>query len=225
MGTPIRSEVQPQNPPIEQPSGISTVTQDEGQPQTRLPEERSPIKSNTPTINQGERQAQNEAIASGTTLTPEQRATRKARLAVVLDRGIVQDRLKVDLPSDVHGEWVRDDPLEVHRLQLMGFEIDRQYAPNQSLHNDGTGTARIADVVFMTTSRENKEIIDEIRHDQMMRTNDPRMAREERELRSNIASESGGEVPTFTESQTRTARTADVAAALREADAQIKPIT
>jgi hypothetical protein len=225
MSTPIRSEAEPQTPPTEKPGSVGVNVTENPQPQTRLPEERSPIKSTTPTINQGTHQARNEASATGTVLTPEERARKKARLATVLDRGVVQDRLEVKLPPDVYGEWVRDDPLEIHRLRTMGFEIDREHAPNQSLHNDGTGAARVADVVFMTTTRENKELIDEIRHEQMMRLHDPRKGREERELQANIAAESGGDVPTFTESQTHSARTADVAAALREADAQIKPIT
>lgn len=225
MSAPIRNAADTSPLSDEKPGAVGVQVQDNPQPQTIPPEARSPIKSETPTINQGERQARNEAIATGTVLTPEERAKRKARLASVLDRGVVQDRLTVALPPDVYGEWVRDDPLEVHRLRTMGFEIDREHAPNQALHNDGSGAARIADVVFMTTSRENKDLIDEIRHEQMMRLHDPRKSREERELQAGIAAESGGDVPTFVESQTRTARTADVAAALREADAQITPIT
>lgn len=156
-------------------------------------------------------------------LSPEERAKRKARLAVLLDRGLIQDRLSVPLPADKHGEWVRNDPLEIHRLETLGFEVDTKFANAHALHNDGSGAAVVGDVIFMITSRENKELIDEIRHEQFLASNNPRKSREEREFEEKVKGESGGDVPTFTESKTRGARKEQIAAALQEVDAQTKP--
>ena len=156
-------------------------------------------------------------------MTPEERAKRKARLGVLLDRGLISDRLNVPLPPDKHGEWVRNDPLEIHRLETLGFEVDREFATSRALHNDGSGSAVVGDVIFMTTSRENKELIDEIRHEQFLRTNNPRKSREETEFEEKVKGESGVDIPTFTESKTRGARKEQIAAALQEVDAQTKP--
>lgn len=157
-------------------------------------------------------------------MTLEERAKQKARLAVLLDRGIVQDRLTVELPSDLHGEWARNDPLEIQRLRTFGFEVDTKYAPAHALHNDGTGSAVVGDVVFMITSRENKEIIDEIRHEQFLRSNSPRKAKEEKQFEEKTDKDTGGQIPTFVDSQQRVARREQIMAALLEADAQIKPV-
>ncbi|MBA2704698.1 MAG: hypothetical protein H0U60_12705, partial [Blastocatellia bacterium] len=87
MSAPIRSAAETSPLSDERPGAVGVTVHDNAQPQTNPPAERSPIKSDTPTIQQGERQARNEAIATGTVLTPEERAKKKARLASVLDRG------------------------------------------------------------------------------------------------------------------------------------------
>lgn len=93
------------------------------------------------------------------------RAARKAKLARVLDMGYLNDRLAVPLPTDVHGEWVRDDPLEIQRKMELGFQIDTKYAAPKALHSDGTGKPKIGDVVFMVTSKENFDLLEEIRRE------------------------------------------------------------
>ena len=98
------------------------------------------------------------------------RSEKKARLSVVLERGMTAERLTVRLPAGVYGEWVANDSMEIARLQGMGFEVDTKYAPNRALHGSGSGEARVADVIFMTTSMETKELIDEIRADNFVRT-------------------------------------------------------
>lgn len=75
-----------------------------------------------------------------------------ARFAEVLDRGITNDRLTVPLPPDVHGEWCPNDAQSIHRLQLLGFEVDDKFAINRSLHSDATGKPIVSDVIFMTQS-------------------------------------------------------------------------
>src|SRR5213080_119423 len=67
---------------------------------------------------------------------------KKAKFARVLKRGFAVDRLTVDLPPDIHGEWVPED--QVDRAKLLGFEIDTEYAKQRQLHPAGDGSARIA---------------------------------------------------------------------------------
>lgn len=93
------------------------------------------------------------------------RAEHKARLAQVLDRGIVNDRLHVALPEDMHGEWVPNSKEEIYRMQTLGFDVDRTYAKKRALHNDGTDAAIIGDVIFMTCPKMVKEVIDEVRRE------------------------------------------------------------
>ena len=144
---------------------------------------------------------------------PESRASRKARLAQVLNRSIVNDRLNVALPPHLVGEWVRNDPMEINRMQALGFQVDTEYAPNRAIHGGGRAGAIIGDVIFMTTDRENKQMIDEVRHEQFLKLNAPRNAKEEKDYLK-VTQDDRDAIPTFSESQTREATRDDIAAAL-----------
>jgi hypothetical protein len=222
MGTPIKSAAEGGQPPAppEEKKGL-----DNPQLQAHPKADDSPVidPKAQPPIMQGEAQPPLQQQEVKRVMSPEERAQKKARLAVLLDRGFIQDRLKVPLPDDLHGEWVRNDPIDIQRLRTLGFEVDTQYATSRSLHNDGTGSAVIGDVIFMTTSRENKELIDEIRHEQFLRSNSPRKAREEKQFEDKTAKDTGGQIPTFTDSTQRTMRKEELAAALQEVDTQTKP--
>jgi hypothetical protein len=128
------------------------------------------------------------------------RAGRKARLATVLERGMTADRLSVKLPDDLYGEWVANDPMEIARLQSMGFELDTEYAPKRALHGSGSSEARVGDVVFMITGKETKELMDEIRRDKYEEAHGrPKKQKEETEFKSGMAEDAAG-VKTITES-------------------------
>lgn len=115
-----------------------------------------------------------------------ERASKKARLASVLDRGMVGDRLSVDLPKDVYGEWVPNDKVEIHRYEALGFEVDKKYASSRSLHSDGAeGTSIVGDVIFMTCDMETKEIIEEIKKENYDKVNAPLKSKEERDFELN----------------------------------------
>jgi len=90
-------------------------------------------------------------------------AEAKPKIVDILDRGMVVDRLKVDLPSDLHGEWVPNDKLEIARYEALGFVIDTAYAPSRSLHSDGTGKAIVGDTIHMICHKSVRETIDKIR--------------------------------------------------------------
>jgi hypothetical protein len=89
---------------------------------------------------------------------PTNKEEAKALFLSLRDRGIVNERFNIPLPSDIYGEWVVNDPIEINRFLAMGFEFGDQYAKQSAIH----GTARIADVVFMTAPRFVKEAIDEV---------------------------------------------------------------
>lgn len=102
------------------------------------------------------------------------RKEKKARIARVLERGYIVDRLTVELPKDLHGEWVPIDQIE--RWEALGFSVDKEHAFKRQLHPDGSGdrttggTARVGDVMFMTCSQEDFEIMQELKHEMFIKT-------------------------------------------------------
>lgn len=96
----------------------------------------------------------------------------EARLAKVLERGIIIDRTTIDMPDGVYGEWVSDEAAEISRMQLMGFELDTTIAKDRATHSDGAGeVSRIGDVVFMTCPRRVKDTIDKVKRQMYERAN------------------------------------------------------
>ena len=104
----------------------------------------------------------------------ETREQKKRRRAEVYDRGIVGSRLHVELPPELHGEWVPNVPEEIHRKENLGFQIDTEYARQRRLHDKGDSASYVGDVVFMTCSREDKDILDEIRQERYDRIHNPK---------------------------------------------------
>jgi hypothetical protein len=147
----------------------------------------------------------------------ETKSERKARLAAVLERGYLSERLQVPLPDNMYGEWVPKDHAEITRKELLGFRVDQQYGLKQSLHSDGTPITQIGDVVFMVTSRENKELLDEIRNEQYERRHGKIGATEHKtqdEEKSVIEPSEKLGVPTIQESSARVAKKAEIEAVL-----------
>lgn len=155
---------------------------------------------------------ENTVIAS-----PETREQKKARRAQVLDRGQLGDRLQVDLPPDLYGEWVPNNTVDVFRKRAMGFEIDEVHARKRAMHDKGDAASYVGDCVFMTCSMEDKEILDEIRKDRYDKTHNPRGGRqkEERDFLSSQASNTKD--ASIVESKARVARKEDISNALKAA--------
>lgn len=82
------------------------------------------------------------------------------RFVDIADRGLVNLRLNVPLPPDVHGEWVPYDPASIAEYRIKGFEVDDKYATQYGLHSDGSGKPIIGDVIFMTCPKRIKEAHD-----------------------------------------------------------------
>jgi len=134
-----------------------------------------------PTITTLDRDAQ--PNAANETLAKESREQRRARLAHILERGVIHDRLHVTGPDHLHFEWVRNNPLDVDAMKAIGFRIDTEYSTKRNLHSDGTSANQISDVICMVCEKEVKEDIDYIRAVQQEKLNNPRRAgKEEREF-------------------------------------------
>jgi hypothetical protein len=161
-----------------------------------------------------------QAIAdAGTVATPKiSRAERKARLAMVLERGSVNPRLEVKLPPHLWGEWIAADPNEIMRMEALGYRIDTEFAPSRALHTKGERGSLVGDVIFMTTERENYELIQEVYRDQYERLNHPKRQsdgsttqREEKEVAESLKRQ--GLVP-INASDQHEARKAEIEAVL-----------
>ena len=145
----------------------------------------------------------------------ESREQKKARFASVLDRGIVGDRLRVDLPDGLYGEWVPNDQMEVFRMETLGFKIDTEYARKRVLHSKGDAASYVGDCVYMTCPKENKEIIDEIRTEQYQRLNGPKSKqKEERDYSKQAETLQEVGIRPMVESSINAARKTDLEAAL-----------
>jgi hypothetical protein len=91
-------------------------------------------------------------------MSPEQM---QALAVEVLDRGVNASRFNVNLPPDLHGEWVPRDTLAVRDMQSMGFEVDKKYANEVAIKSQsGPEGNVIGDVIFMTCPKAWKDILD-----------------------------------------------------------------
>lgn len=118
---------------------------------------------------------QREATAADGTpvaVVKEDRETKKARFAQIVDRGFVTHRLNAHkLPDDKHGQWVRDDPMEITRLQSLGYEVadPKIYSGVNNPHGDGTKMV-VGDVMFMVCSKDDHELHQEIARERFHQT-------------------------------------------------------
>lgn len=89
----------------------------------------------------------------------------------ILDRGVTYSRFQVDLPPDLHGEWVPKDALAVREMQTKGFKLDTQYAKTNAIKEHSDIGNSIGDVVFMTCPKVWKDILDAEKHKRFVEMN------------------------------------------------------
>lgn len=135
-----------------------------------------------------------------TPIDDDKRKEFRAKAAKILSRVVVADRLAVDLPSDVHGEWIRDEPTAIAEAQALGFELDSTYAIKNKLHTDASGKAKIGDTIFMTMPKWQKEEIDKIKQEQYNRHHGVRGSKPAEEL--NYEANLSSATPVINESKT-----------------------
>jgi hypothetical protein len=116
----------------------------------------------------------------------------QGRLISILERGIVGDRCLVPLPPHLYGEWIADDASEIARMEALGFVPDTVYATGSALHSDGTGRAKVGDVIHMITSRENKELIEKLKNQVIQKRHGKagaKVQREEEDFKNRVQKE------------------------------------
>lgn len=89
---------------------------------------------------------------------PLERARLKAKRVQILDRGLVAESLRVELPEDLYGEWGPNDPMYIKDMTDKGFIIDTQYIGDRYRVGEG----KSPDVVHFITSKENKSLWNEV---------------------------------------------------------------
>lgn len=110
------------------------------------------------------------------------RAGRKARLAEVLDRGVVGDRLRVTIAEGLHYEWPHRD--DITRMGSLGFRLatpEDVLSKDASLHDTGDGKIRIGDTVLMVCDKETKELIDEVKAERKAIAHAPKKGKQKEE--------------------------------------------
>lgn len=137
-------------------------------------------------------------------LALETRAQKKARIAQVFTRGVVNSKLQavyeVAVPEDRVGKFIRDTEEDIIRYRNLGFEFvyKKGAATRVDAHGTADGRIRIGDVVLVTISKEDHGILKELKHEQVLKKLD--YGKEEFMTLSGKEAESGGAVP-FDESQ------------------------
>lgn len=123
----------------------------------------------------------------------------KARVVRVLDRSFVVDRLHVDLPPDLWGEWCPNEPWEILRYETLGFSIDKEHATKRKLNDTGDGKAVVGDVVFMTQPKWQHDILEKEKQNIYNKTHLQKRQKEEKDFEGNV--KSLGDVPTIVASE------------------------
>lgn len=100
------------------------------------------------------------------------RATKKARMAQVLSRGVLSTKLQqlIDMvvPPGYIGKFVRDTPEDIMKYKNLNYDFNYREGDHKGLHGTGDGRIRVGDVVLMTIAKEDHEILREINSDRVM---------------------------------------------------------
>lgn len=119
---------------------------------------------------------------SGEIFSDLDRATKLARIAYVMDRGITNDRLHVpDMPAHLHYEFAPNDPSEISRLASLGFWVptaNELGVKSRSLHGDGSNSIIVGDAVLVVCTKDDYKLIELVREQRFKIANgDPSIRR------------------------------------------------
>jgi len=129
----------------------------------------------------------NVSKSNSTEPTAEERAAFRGRVVEIGTRGLAIDALHVDLPSNIHGEWVHDDAASIAEKQVLGYEVDTVHAAkSKQVHSDGTGKAKYSDVIFMTIPKWKQDIIQEERTKDLKQRHSGKVKKEEKEFLTSL---------------------------------------
>lgn len=92
--------------------------------------------------------------------TPEEKAAFEGRIVDIGMRGLTVDALLLNVPKDVHYEWVHNDPASIDAARKLGFEVNNKYQTTHTNRDSkGTGAVVFKDVVSMIQPKWMQEII------------------------------------------------------------------
>jgi len=133
----------------------------------------------------------------------ETRAEKKARYAQVLTRGILNEKLAAayrdSVPDGFVGKFVRNTEGDVIRYSNLGYGFTYRKGA-KGLNASPDGRVRVGDVVLMTVSKEDQEILREIRGERV-KHKAGKQGRQEYTRDAEQAAQEGGPV-SFDESRT-----------------------
>lgn len=139
------------------------------------------------------------------------KAELKKRIAEIYDRGVVGDRLHVDLPPHIVGQWVPNDQQAVYRMESMGYTVDTEFAPRRRLHDKGDGASYVGDVIHMIAPREVRDVIDEVKRERYDRIHAKSgKQKEETDFESSQRTLSTAGIGTINESKTHSVNKDDI---------------
>lgn len=91
---------------------------------------------------------------------------KRAHFIQVLSRGVVNDRLnvKAKVPKGRRALWVRDRDEDIQRIVSLGGRLETTDEIGEAgLHGAGDNRIRVGDVVLMSISQEDHEILQDIK--------------------------------------------------------------
>ena len=110
-----------------------------------------------------EREAREAADAVKSAEVVEGLAARKARIAQMLTRGTMNDRLAdIDCPPDRRPVWVRETREDIAYYKGLGYRVETEFGRNFVDHDRGDNVARTGDCILMSIKREDYELIEEV---------------------------------------------------------------
>ena len=110
------------------------------------------------------------------------KAELKKKVAEIYSRGVTADRLHVDLPEDVVGQWVPNNVTDIHRLETLGFVLDDKYAKSRRLHDKGDNYSYVGDVVHMIAPKIVRDVIDEVKRERYQSIHGGKKKKEEKDF-------------------------------------------
>lgn len=88
----------------------------------------------------------------------------KARIAELLSRGLMNDRLAVpDGDPNRHYVWVREREEDVDRYIELGYRLEREAGEGE--HETPDNRRRVGDLVLMSTEMSNREVILQVKEE------------------------------------------------------------
>jgi len=98
-------------------------------------------------------------------------SAKKARTAQIMHRGIINDKLQLiidtSVPEGRRGKFIRDNKDDIMRYKNLHYDFQYKKGGEKGLHAEADGRIRVGDVVLMTISIEDLQMLREIRQEKV----------------------------------------------------------